>query len=103
MWVAHVQRVTGTGVVHVVEAIPVYQAVVCLIINAAKRNGWTHMVALSGVVVHHIQDHLNAGLVVGAHHMLELCHRIARLLGRGVVILRREEAKRVVAPVVAQA
>ena len=100
--VAHIQRVTGAGVVHVVEAIPVHQAVVGLIINAAKRDGRAHVVALSGVVVHHIQDHLNARLVVGTHHLLELSYRIARLVGGGVMVFRREEAKRVVAPVVAQ-
>ena len=60
------------------------------------------MVALRGVVVYHIQDHLDAGLVVGAHHLFELGHGIARGRGGGVAVLRGEETERVVAPVVAQ-
>ena len=59
-----------------------------------------NLVALRGVVVHHVQDHLDAGIVQARHHLLELGEhergnrRIARIGG--------EETDAVVAPVVGQ-
>ena len=58
------------------------------------------MVALGRVVVDDVQDDLDLGLMQPSHHGLELELSAAR---RDVVGLRREEADRVVAPIVAQA
>ena len=61
------------------------------------------VVALGGVVVHHVQDDLDAGLVQGADHGLELLHLLAAGAAGGVAVVRGEEADGVVAPVVVQA
>ena len=42
------------------------------------------------------------GLVQRSHHLLELLHLLAAVAGRAVLVVRREVADRVVAPVVAQ-
>ncbi len=60
------------------------------------------MVALGGVVVDDVEDHLDPGLVQRPDHRLELGDLLAALAGRGVLVMRREEADRVVAPVVPQ-
>ena len=62
-----------------------------------------HVVALGGVVVDHVEDDLDARLVQRLHHRLELADLLAALAGRGVPVVRGEEADRVVAPVVGQA
>ena len=60
------------------------------------------MVAFGGVVVDDVEDHFDAGGVQRLDHRLELAHLLAALAGAGVFVVRREEADRVVAPVVAQ-
>ena len=61
------------------------------------------VVALGGVVVDDVEDHLDAGAVQRLHHPLELAHLLAARAGRGVERVRREVADRAVAPVVRQA
>ncbi len=60
------------------------------------------MVALGGVVVDDVEDDLDPGRVQRLDHRLELAHLIAGVPGATVVAVRREEAERVVAPVVAE-
>ena len=60
------------------------------------------MVALRGVVVDDVEDHLDAGAVQRLDHALELAHLLAAVARRGVGRVRREEADRGVAPVVRQ-
>ena len=60
------------------------------------------VVALGGVVVDDVEDDLDAGLVHRAHHRLELVDLPAERAGRRVGRVRREEADRVVAPVVGE-
>ena len=67
-----------------------------------KRDRRPEVVALRRVVVDHVEDDLDARLVHGAHHALELLRLLAELAGRRVLVVRREEADGVVAPVVAQ-
>jgi hypothetical protein len=58
-----------------------------------------------GVVEHHVEHHFQAGPVQRVHHRLELADLpagAARPDGGGVAVVRREEADRVVAPVVRQ-
>ncbi|HEX2411906.1 MAG TPA: hypothetical protein VHJ39_12125 [Solirubrobacteraceae bacterium] len=61
------------------------------------------MIALRGVVVDDIEDHLDAGRVQGLHHPLELLDLLTLLARRRVLVVRREVPDGVVAPVVAQA
>ena len=101
--VAHVEAVAGAGVVEVVAPVLGHQPVVGGVVDAAEREHRAQVVALGGVVVDHVEDDLDAGVVEVADHRLELLHLLAGLARRGVVVVRREVADRVVAPVVAQA
>ncbi len=57
---------------------------------------------LRGVVVDHVEDDLDAGLVQRLDHRLELGDVPVRRCRRAVTLVRREEPDRVVAPVVRQ-
>ena len=78
------------------------EAIVGAIVDAAEGNGRAHVIALGGVVINHVEDDLDAGLVEGADHGLELGDHLARLLGKGIVMVWGEKAEGVIAPVVAQ-
>ena len=60
------------------------------------------VVALGGVVEHHVEDDLDARPVEGLHHVAELVHRAERVAARAVGRVRREEGDRLVTPVVDQ-
>ena len=60
------------------------------------------MVEFAGVVVDHVEDHLDAGLVQRLDEVLELLHLLAAGTPRGVAVVRCEVVDRLVAPVVAQ-
>ena len=115
--VAHVEAVAGAREVEVVARLVVDDAVVGEVVDAAHRQHRAHVVALGGVVVDDVEDHLDARRVQRLDHRLELLHLALRLgaddvgqLARGdavagdrVAVVRGEEGDRVVAPVVAQA
>ena len=101
--VADVEGVAGAGVVHVVALVVVDQPVVRGVVDAAHGQRRAEVVALGGVVVDHVEDHLDAGLVQRADHRLELLHLPARGGAAAVLGVGREEADGVVAPVVGQA
>ncbi len=61
------------------------------------------LVALAGVVEDDVENHLQAGGVERAHHLLELAHLGPGLLAGGEALVGREEAQGVVAPVVGEA
>jgi hypothetical protein len=100
---ADVERVPGARVVHVVLLVVLDQPVVRGVVDALERQRGPEVVALGGVVVDDVEDDLDARLVQGAHHALELLHVLTGRGVAGVLVVRREEADRVVAPVVAQA
>ena len=106
--VPDVEGVPGAGVVHVVAQVVLDQPVVRRVVDALHAQRRAEVVALRGVVVDHVEDHLDAGLVHGLHQRLELLHLLAGLALRGlagtggVVGVRGEEGEGVVAPVVAQ-
>ncbi len=101
--IADVQAVAGARVVGVVPLVVILEPVVRLVVDAAHRQGRTEMAALGGVVVDHVEDHLDAGRVQGLDHRLELLHLLAALPAGGVGVLRGEEGDGVVAPVVREA
>ena len=80
----------------------VVEPVVRLVVDAAEAQRRTAVVALGGVVVDHVEDDLDARRVQRPDHGLELADLLAALAGAGVPVVRREEADRVVAPVVGQ-
>ena len=61
-----------------------------------KRQRRAEMVALGGVVIDHVEHHLDAGVVQPRHGGAERVERVVLRIAR----LRREERQRVVAPVV---
>ena len=96
--VAGVDAVAGAGVVGVVGRILAAEVVVGLVVQPAPRQRGAALVAFGRVVVHHVQDHLDAVAVQLLHHLPELVDRILACKAP----VRREEGQRVVAPVVAQ-
>ena len=96
-----IEGVAGAGVIHVEARVVGDEAVVAGVVDAAEGEGRTEMVALGGVVVDHIQDHLDPGGVQRLHHLLELGDLTAGLPRAGIPRLRGEEVDGVVPPVVA--
>ncbi len=95
----HVHRVAGAGVVHVVAPVVGRETVVGGVVQTLHREHRPEVIALGGVVVDHVENHLDARLVHRLHEVLELLHLLAALAAR-VLVVRREVADRVVAPVV---
>ena len=98
-----VERVAGARVVHVVARVAGDGAVVGEVVDALEGEHRPEVVALGGVVVDDVEDHLDPGAVQRLHHPLELLHLLAAPAGRRVERVRREVADRAVAPVVGQA
>ncbi len=98
----HEQRVPGARGVHVVARV-LRQPVVRRVVDAFEGQRRTQVVALGGVVVDHVQDDLDPGLVQRPDRRLELQHLLAAVAPGGVRVVRREETDGVVAPVVVQA
>jgi hypothetical protein len=99
--VPHVQRVPGACGVEVVAS-AVGQQVVRRVVDALEGQHRAEVVALRGVVVDHVEDDLDAGLVHGPHQVLELGDDLFDT-PRRIIAVRGEEADRVVSPVVPQA
>ena len=78
------------------------EAVVRAVVDAAEGQGGAQVVALGRVVVDDVQDDLDAGLVEGLDHGLELLDLLPLGSVGGVGVVRGEEPDRVVAPVVRQ-
>ncbi|MCY1352256.1 hypothetical protein D9M69_385450 [compost metagenome] len=97
--VAEVEGIAGAGVVDVAAPVAGYQSVVGGVVDAAHAQGRAQLVALGGVVVDHVEDQLQAGVVQVGDHFLELVDLAAGEVG-GV---GREEGDAVVAPVVVHA
>jgi len=76
--IAHVQAVSGARVVHV-AALVGREPVVRGVVQAAETHRGPRVVPLTRVVVHDVQDHLDAGLVQCLHHLLELEDLFARI------------------------
>ena len=75
---AHVERIAGARVVHVVARIVGDQAVVGGVVDAAETERRAELIALGGVVVDHVEDHFDAGAMQRLHHRLELADLLAR-------------------------
>ena len=71
-----VERVAAAGVVHIQSRI-LAKAIVGGVVDAPQGQRGAVVVALGGVVEDHVEDHLEAGGVQGAHHRLELVHLLA--------------------------
>ena len=100
--VHRVERVAGAREVHVVAPVVRHQPVVGGVVDALEREHRPEVVALGGVVVDHVEDHLDPGAVERLDHPLELAQLLAAVAGGRVGAVRRQVADRRVAPVVRQ-
>ena len=80
--VGHVEAVPGAGRVVVVGPVVGHEPVVGGVVDALERQDRAEVVALGGVVVDDVEDHLDAGLVQRPHHRLELGDLLAVAAGR---------------------
>ncbi len=92
-----VEGVTAARIVGVF--LVVVEDVVGLVIDAAKREDGTIIAPLGGVVVDHIQDHLDIGAVQRLDHVAKLGERI---IAAGVLRVRGEKGHGAVTPVVGE-
>ena len=90
-----VQRVAGAGRVEI-HALVVGETVIGRVVDAAERQRRPEVIALAGMVVDDVEQHLDAGIVQSLHRDLEIGEERVREIAR----LRREEADGVVAPVI---
>ena len=93
-----VQRIASARIIGIMPP-AARQPVIAAVVEAAKAQGRPEFVTLAGVVVDHVEQHLDPGLMQFPHHLAELGQRIAPAIAR----LGRKKADRVVAPVILQA
>ncbi len=98
--VRQVEGVAASGDVDVATA--TVDAVVGALVEPSPREGHVLPGVLGRVVVDDVEQHLDAGGVQVLDHRLELVEGALRVGRRRVRRVRREEAERVVAPVVRQ-
>ncbi len=103
LWMTHVQRVAGAGVIHVVTGLIVNEPVIGCVVHTAKTQRGAEMVAFGRVVVNHVQDHFDAGAVERLHHALELGYLAAVIAETRIARLGREEVDAVIAPIIPEA
>ena len=99
---ADIEGVAAAGEVRIVAGGVLHQAIVGRVIDTPQTQGGPQMIAFPGVVVHHIQNHLNARLVQGLHHLLEFLHLLPRLPRRTIARVGGKVGQGVIAPVVTQ-
>ena len=92
-----IQRVPGAGVIDVI-AFVVLQAIIAGIVQPAKADRRTQVIAFAGMVVNHVQDHFDPGRMQPPHHVLKFCNVAAR----HQPWVRREKADALIAPKVAK-
>ena len=73
---AQVDRVPGAGVVDVVALLVGQQPVVGGVVDALEGQRRPALVAFGGVVVDHVEDDLEPGVVEARHHLLELAQAV---------------------------
>ncbi len=96
-----VQRVARARVVCVGIVWIVGHEVVSAVIDPLEAVHRAPMVALGRVVVHYVENHLDVGRVQCLDHRAKLVVLVAFLAGAGILLVRRKEIQRHVAPVVA--
>ncbi len=95
-----VGTVEGVAAARVVGVLLIgIENVVSLVVDAAKREGGAIVAPLGGVVVDHVQDHLDVGAVQRFDHVAKLGEGI---LAAGVLGVGGEERHGAVAPVVGE-
>ena len=84
---AHIQIVATAGLV-----------VISAIGKTAPAQGWPQPGALRGVVVDHIQQHFDVGVMAGGYQLTHLMAQLQRIIATAVAVVGGEPAQRAVAP-----
>jgi hypothetical protein len=100
---AHVQRIAGARVIHVIALLVGDEAIVCGVVDALEAERRPHLVALAGVIVDHVQNHLDSRPMQRFHHLFEFADLLAAVARRRIARLRGKEIDGVIPPIVAQA
>ena len=95
-----IERVAGAGEIEIEPRIFRHEAVIGLVIDPAETERRAQVISFRGVIVNDVENHFDPGGVEIAHHRFEFGHLAAGRAAAGIFPLRREEADRVVAPVV---
>ena len=94
-----VQGIPATGIVGVSRA-ALFEDVVSRVVDPTETERRPRVIALGGVVEHHVEDDLDARPVEGFHHVPELIDGAERVAARAIGRVRREEGHRLITPVV---
>ena len=100
--VSQVEGVAASRVVAVVARVRSLQPIVGPVVDTAEAEGGPELVALGGVVVHHVEDDLDTRLVQALDHGLEFRHLLPAHARRREARVGGEKADGVVAPVVGE-
>ena len=93
-----IDRVPRSGVVDVIPVLVRQCAIIAVVINAFKRERGAKLIAFRRVVIHHVENHFDARIMISAHHIAKALYpRRAEVARR-----RRKKAQRVIAPEVFQ-
>ena len=91
-----IQRVAAAGVVGVVAVW--FEQIVGIVREPAQRQCRAVGIAFRGVVVDHVENHLDAGAMQRLHHVAELVERADAIAADAVGRMRRKEHERLVSP-----
>src|SRR5271157_1188377 len=97
--VAAVKRVSAPRVVLVKSLVPL-QHVIDAVVEPAKGNSGTLLVAFGRVVENNVKNYLDACFMKLPHHLFKLNHLCSVSLAFGIPALRRKKGYRAVTPVV---
>ncbi len=78
------------------------ETVVGVVVDPPERKRRPQAVPLGGMVIDHVENHLDARPVEILHHLLELADLLLRIAGGGIFRMGGEEAEGVVTPIIAQ-
>jgi len=97
-----IEAIPAPAEVHVEPRVVLFQPVVRGIVDPPEAQRRPQMVALGGVVVHHVEDHLDPGRVQRFHHRLEFVYLPVPLSGGRIAVVRGEVADGAIAPVISE-
>ena len=93
-----VHRITRTGIVNVIAMLLRQGTVVGEIIDPLKRERRAQFVAFRRVVIDHIEDHFDTGIMKGAYHIAHALNAFRTVITRS----RGKEAQGVITPEIFQ-
>ena len=92
-WMIHIQRIAAASVIHVVALVVVDETVVRRVIDPTEAERRAELVAFRGMVVHHVENHLDTLAVQRLHHRLEFAHLFAAFLRVRVADVGRRKTR----------